>query len=162
MSETRYGSRRPPASSETPTLEPAAACDALVLLAQMVHYTISIDSTCLLLVAKRTAAPFERVSQIRDCFAAIQAVLASVPRSRFNLLVDTRAGPSRNDATFESVMSEERGKLLFGFAKNAALAATAAVRLQIQRYAKIDRRVVFVTDSPAAAFASLGLPLHRF
>ena len=52
------------------------------------------------------------------------------------------------------------GKLLFGFGRNAALAATATGRLQIQRFAKQDGREVLATDNPAEAFQYLGLRPH--
>jgi hypothetical protein len=75
--------------------------------------------------------------------------------------VDTRGGPpSRNDPAFEAAIADNRGKLLFGFRKNAAIAATMAGQLQIQRYAKMDGRVVHVTTLAAEAFRYLDVPLH--
>jgi hypothetical protein len=111
-------------------------------------------------MARRTTTPFQGTVEIRDCFRDIQIKLADIPRKSFLLLVDTRFGPSRNDRGFELVLEEERGKLLFGFARNAALAATAAGRLQIQRFAKHDGREVFATDDPAQALDYLGLRPH--
>jgi hypothetical protein len=158
MGDPPTGSRK---SRESPLSAPTSpACPALTELARMEHYVLSIDVACNLLLAQRTTARFERAAAIEACFQRIEQVLADVRREHFVLVVDARNGPSRNDVTFESVVAEHRGKLLFGFAKNAAVAATAAGRLQIQRYAKSDDRVVFVTDSPAAAFEYLGLPPH--
>jgi hypothetical protein len=139
----------------------ARACEALRPLARLEHYVLTIDATCKLCVAQRTPAVFERASDIEACFLQIEQTLMVVPRSRYVLLVDTRSGPSRNDPTFEAVAAAHRGKLLFGFARNVAVAATAAGRLQIQRYAKADGRVVFATDSVTAAFDYLGLPSHK-
>jgi hypothetical protein len=135
-------------------------CHELVELAVLDHYILRHDRKCRLVVAKRTLTPFEGPADIRSCFKQIQLKLADIPRSSYNLLVDARGGPSRNDPDFESVLEQERGKLLFGFSKNAALAATAAGRLQIQRYAKRDGREVLTTDDPIEAFTYLGLRPH--
>ena len=151
-----------PSNPREPPARLLAQCNALVLLARTKHYVLHTDRLCHLLIAQRTAAAFEHCSQIPACFEEIGRTIASLPlpRHHYKLLVDTRGGPSRNDPDFEAVLSEHRGKLLLGFAKNAALATTAAGGLQIQRYAKNDGRVVFVTDTPESAFHYLGLPAH--
>lgn len=135
-------------------------CSNLNDLARLEHYHLRLCRKCRLLVARRTAAPFISAAQIRECFGQIQLALAVIPRERYSLLVDARGGPSRNDPGFEMVLERERGKLLFGFGRNAALAATAAGRLQIQRFAKHDGREVLATDDPAEAFAYLELSPH--
>jgi hypothetical protein len=126
----------------------------------MEHYILSVDPRCRLCVARRTVASFGCASDIEACFVAVEQALAGVVRKDYALLVDVRSGPSRNDPTFESTIAAHRGKLLFGFARNAALANSAAGRLQIQRYAKTDGRVVFATDRPEAAFEYLGVAGH--
>jgi hypothetical protein len=148
-----------------PTLRPPKrpsrfTCHELVELASLPHYLLRLDRKCCLVVAKRTTVPFNDASEIRECFRSIELELAEVPRASYHLLVDARHGPSRNDPTFERVLSEQRGKLLFGFSRNAALAATAAGRLQIQRFAKADGRTVLTTDDPAEAFEHLGVCPH--
>lgn len=153
-SQARAATLRPPKRPSCLT------CHELVELSSLPHYLLRLDRNCRLVVAKRTTAPFNEASEIRACFRSIQLELAEVPRARYHLLVDARQGPSRNDPTFERVLAEERGKLLFGFARNAALAATAAGRLQIQRFAKADQRTVLTTDDPAEAFEYLGLCPH--
>jgi hypothetical protein len=135
-------------------------CGGLATVARLEHYVLFVDPVCRVVVAQRTATPFHVLSDIEGCFSQIEVALARVARSSYALLVDTRSGPSRNDLTFEIELSKHRGKLLFGFAKNVALTASAAGRLQVQRYAKTDGRVVFATDNLAAAFAYLDLPLH--
>lgn len=135
-------------------------CHGLVELCRLDHYLLRIDRKCRLLLAKRTTTPFQGVAEIRDCFTQIEGELSAVVRRQFSLLVDAREGPSRNDRGFELILEEERGKLLFGFGRNAALAATAAGRLQIQRFAKNDGREVFASDDPAAIFKYLELPPH--
>ena len=151
----------PPAWSRPPArVSSQPACSQLSELATLPHYVLRVDRQCRLLVARRTTTPFERMIEIRECFREIEFRLADIPRKNYQLLVDAREGPGRNDRAFELVIEEERGKLLFGFARNAALAATAAGRLQIQRFAKQDGREVLATDDPAQAFAYLGLRSH--
>ncbi len=135
-------------------------CRALEELVALDHYILSIDRKCRLLVARRTTRPFDDLGQIRSCFIRIRIALAELPRDKYSLLVDARSGPGRNDPTFERVLREERGKLLLGYAKNAALVSTAAGRLQIQRFARQDRQVIFATDKPSEAFKYLELPPH--
>lgn len=135
-------------------------CEMLGVLARMEHYVLSVDRACGLLVAQRTPAPYQRIGDIETCFRQIEQTLSSLVRRRYRLLVDARVGPSRNDPTFEAALGQHRGKLLFGFQRNAALMATATGRLQVMRYAKSDGRKVFVTDSAQAAFEHLGLPYH--
>jgi hypothetical protein len=143
-----------------PAGSPRLACFELHEVASLAHYVLRVDRRCRLVFARRTTTPFERAQDIRDCFREVELELADIPRKNYSLLVDARVGPGRNDPGFERVLEEERGKLLFGFARNAALAATAAGRLQIQRFAKHDGREVLATDDPARAFEYLGLRPH--
>jgi len=135
-------------------------CLGLTHLSTSPHYTLRVDRACALVVARRSSEPFRDVAQIGPCFDAVERSLMLIVRSQFRLLVDVRDGPARNDPEFEAAVCQHRGKLLFGFAKNAALALSAAGRLQIQRYADADTRQVFVTNQPSAAFEYLGLPFH--
>ena len=156
-----FAKSNPPAPTLRPSKRPSRfTCHELVELASLTHYLLRLDRKCRLVVATRTTAPFNDAAEIRECFRTIELKLAEVPRASYHLLVDARQGPSRNDRNFERVLSEQRGKLLFGFSRNAALAATAAGRLQIQRFAKDDGRNVLTTDDPAEAFEYLGLCPH--
>ena len=147
----------PPGALRTPP----GTCDLLVLLAELRHYTLKIDRRCKLFFAQRKPVPFTSPAEIETCFGEIETYLAPIPRKRYVLLVDTRSAPLRNDPGFEALLETHRGKLLFGFAKNAALARTAAGRLQIERFARSDSRRVFVTREPAEAFEFLGIPKHE-
>jgi hypothetical protein len=137
-----------------------AACSDLVVRVELEHYVVVIDRSCRLCIARRTGTAFGRGEDIASCFDAMEQAMADVPRRTYNLLVDTRAAPGRNDPAFEALIAEHRGKLLEGFARNAAIASTAAGRLQIQRYAKADGRAVFASADPLAAFAYLGVGVH--
>jgi hypothetical protein len=159
MADSPQGSARPakPAASNGPVVE---RCESLSVLSRTAYYLLSVDKGCRLVVAQRSATPFQHISDIDECFQEVERILAPIPRQDYLLLVDVRNGPSRNDPNFETVVGFHRGKLLRGFAQNAALAASATGRLQIQRYAKTDRRTVFATDNEAAAFQYLGLVSH--
>ena len=141
--------------------ERASHCPLLKPLSILDHYHLFIDSACHLFVARRTPVPFADARAIENCFASIAQELQGIQRQDYRLLVDTRFGPVRNDPAFEAVISEQRGKLLFGFSKNAALASMAVGKLQIQRYARADARVVFVTDEAEDAFEYLGTAYHE-
>ncbi|HEY2409248.1 MAG TPA: hypothetical protein VGI10_24755 [Polyangiaceae bacterium] len=135
-------------------------CDLLIGLAELPHYSLRIDRGCSLFVAQRTSLPFRDAAEITKCFDQVERELSAIPRKVYSLLVDTRRGPLRNDPAFEAALGKERGKLLFGFRKNAALTRTAAGCMQIERFARIDGRTVCATPDPAVAFEYLGLPLH--
>jgi hypothetical protein len=136
-------------------------CQLLLEMARLKHYMLYIDRKCSLFFARRTTAPFDHIEEVEACFKKIELLLKDIPRKHYSLLVDARKGALRNDPAFEAALSKHRGKLLFGFAKNAALTATASGQLQIKRFARNDGRSVFATSDPAAAFEYLGLPFHE-
>src|SRR5882672_2967976 len=104
---------------------PAGECQSLVPLARMEHYVFWIDHVCELVVVRRTAEPFSLISDIAVTFLAVERALFGITRSEYRLLVDVRGRPSRNDPEFEEEIAKHRGKLVLGFAKNAALATSA-------------------------------------
>jgi hypothetical protein len=137
-------------------------CDRLLVLCETEYYVLRIDRMCRLFVAQRKPKRFEQLSEIKRCFEHVERVLADeVQRPAYKLLVDIRQGPSRNDPEFEAEIVRYRGKLLFGFAKNAAIARTVAGTLQVQRYAQKDAREVFTTTRPEEAFEYLEVPYHE-
>ncbi len=154
------GTKSPPSKA---SLRPSVsgACELLVELMRMKHYVLYIDRRCNLFAAQRTRNAFEQLDEVGACFDLIEEILKNIPRKRYRLLVDARCGPLRNDSAFEAALNAHRGKLLFGFAKNAALAATASGCLQIQRFARSDGRRVFATEDPFAAFQYLEIPYHH-
>jgi hypothetical protein len=148
----------PPASRSTD----ARPCQLLLEMARLKHYVLYIDRKCNLFFARRTVAPFDHIEDVEACFRKIDLLLKDIPRKHYSLLVDARKGALRNDPAFEAALAKHRGKLLFGFARNAAITATASGQLQIQRFARNDGRSVFATSDPAAAFEYLELPFHEF
>ena len=151
----------PPYSRRPSVLEPARPCASLVELVRSRHYLVRVDDVCKLVVARRSCERFETRVEIEGCFDQLAAALAHLERKDYKLLVDVRQDPARNDPEFESTIRTHRQKLLCGFSCNAALAATAVGRLQIQRYAQSDRREVFATDQPSEAFRHLGVDTHE-
>jgi hypothetical protein len=100
------------------------------------------------------------VEEIIQAFSDVESALQYLPRKKYVLLGDTRSGPTRNDPEYEEALAQVRGKLLFGFAKNATLARSSVGKLQMQRYAKVDGREIFVTSNEQAAFDYLGVCAH--
>jgi hypothetical protein len=150
---------------QTDKVEPGAAaspvCTLLVPLAQTPHFELRVDTSCGLVVARRTAAAFQRIGDIEVCFRELEQALAGVDRGRSVLLIDTRKGPSRNDEAFEAAMRRCRGMLLSGFLNRVSIVATAAGSLQIQRYAKTDGTPMLVTMDPKVGFKYLNLVAHE-
>jgi|SRR5215471_3583493 len=150
-----------PAPGVPSVLPPAPLCDQLGPLPSTEYHVLRIDTSCALVVVKRTAVGYQEIADIETSFVAIERALADVPRERYGLLVDTRCGPSRNDPAFEQAVGQHRGKLLRGFDKIAVVVATAAGRLQIQRHAKTDGMNVLVTHDFAVAWARLEVVPHE-
>jgi hypothetical protein len=152
-----------PLTSQRPSRAAGAgACDRLLLLCETEYYVLRLDRTCRLFLAQRKPKHFEQLSEIKRCFEHVERLITDeLKRPAYKLLVDIRQGPSRNDPAFEAEIARHRGKLLFGFAKNAAIARTVAGTLQVQRYAQKDAREVFTTTRPEEAFEYLELPRHE-
>ena len=97
----------------------APLCSAPLLVAETTHYLLRLDTVCRLVLAKRTAAPFERITDIGECFREMESAIAAVRRPKYKLLTDVRLGPARNDPDFEAAFAQHRTKLVSGFAKYA-------------------------------------------
>lgn len=147
----------PGVPSEPP---PPPSCDLLVPLHSTEHHVLHIDTSCALVVARRTTVAYVQIADIEASFVSIERALAGVFRERYALLVDIRRGPSRNDPEFEQAVQQHRGKLLGRFDKVAVVVATAAGRLQIQRHAKADGMDVLVTPDLGVAWARLVVVPH--
>jgi hypothetical protein len=170
MADGPLGSRRAPTGSKPPTFDSSGeetpvidslACKLLAPLGQTEHFLLLSDSSCQLVLALRTRAPFERIFDIDLCFREMERILLPVPRNRYVMLVDARSGPSRNDEGFENAMKMSRRRILSGFLRYASLVATAAGRLQINRFAKEDGLTMMVTEDEKTAFSHLGLRMHE-
>lgn len=148
----------PPTSSQSDS--DFSLCDDLKPLVSLQHFKLAVDQRCRLVVAWRTPTAFQSVPEIIQAFSDVEAALQRLPRQRYVLLGDTRSGPTRNDPEYENAIAQVRGKLLSGFAKNATLAQSSAGKLQVQRYAKVDGREIFITSDKHAAFAYLGVCAH--
>lgn len=81
----------------------------------------------------RSAKNFDTVEDAARIFASMAATLGKLPLERLKLLLDVREGPGRNDAAFESMISETRGLFFGRFARRAILLSTMAGVLQSQR-----------------------------
>jgi hypothetical protein len=71
------------------------------------------------------------------------------------MLVDLRAGPSRNDPEFEQLAKRFRHELFSIFRRSAVLVRMAAGLMQLSRYARSDGLGTGVFTSEAEAIAYL-------
>lgn len=138
----------------------ASVCQGLKPWASLQHFELAVDRGCHLVVAWRTPQAFLSVPEIIQAFSDVETALQRIPRQRYVLLGDTRSGPTRNDPEYEEALAQVRGKLLSGFAKNATLAQSSVGKLQMQRYAKVDGREIFISNDEQAAFEYLGVCAH--
>ncbi len=70
-----------------------------------------------------------------------------------------REGPLRNDSAFEVTLSRARGAIVARFARSAVLVKSAVGRLQMERYAREDKRqapLVFGEEAEAIAYLAKG------
>jgi hypothetical protein len=139
---------------------PALGCTQLVLLASLKHHDIRLDTACRLVVVQRTGESFRDLSALAECFGACQVALKGVERKHYRLLLDVRLGPAHSGEQFERAFAEQRGKLIDGFERVAALVSTAVGRLQVQRHAKEDGRELFVSSDQSAVFNYLQIEAH--
>lgn len=97
------------------------------------HFRAEVLPGGKLLRVKRSSVPFPSVAAAEAIFMAMSSALRELPIATMGLLLDVREGPGRNDAEFESMVSEKRSLVFGGFARAAILLATMAGVLQSKR-----------------------------
>jgi hypothetical protein len=118
--------------------------------------SLSLDPVRRLVTFTRKAAPFPSVEKARE----VMEDVARVGRTHtglegFSLLVDSRAGPLRNDEGFESMMRERRESMFGRFRRVGMLLRTATGVLQANRVARQSQGVmpgIFQSESEAVAW----------
>jgi hypothetical protein len=101
-------------------------------------------------VLERTAVPTgdEDLGQI---FFPADRAFSKIDRGRYGLLIDVRAAPGRNDPEFEQRFEPHRQSLQRGFSRVAIVVKSLSAKLQVQRYARIDKIASGAFDDYAAA-----------
>src|SRR6185369_13305840 len=102
------------------------------------HFVVTKRTESALVKIRRTTAPFATIDEMRKEFNALCRALDAVGRSSFNLFVDTRDAPSRNDPEFEAAFAPLRQRMLASFRRVAVLARTPIGKLQIERHSRTD------------------------
>jgi hypothetical protein len=104
----------------------------------------------------RSERAFTSVEELTQGCEDLSRALDRMGRSRFVLLIDTRAVAGRNDLAFEQAFARHRIELVRGFSRIAVVVATSAGRLQVQRHAATDgvRMRAFLDESEAIEWLS--------
>ncbi len=120
-----------------------------------VYWQVSIERERDLVRLTRTPVSYVELSEIGSSFLLIDRTLIEVDRKRFDLLLDLREGPRRNDADFETHVDRHRRALLGSFRRTAIMVKTAAGLLQVKRHLQEDgnnRASVFMSEEQAMGY----------
>jgi len=120
-----------------------------------VYWQLSIERERDLVRLTRTEVPYEEMSEIGPSFSSIDRALIEIDRKRFDLLLDLRQGPRRNDIDFETHIDRHRRALLGSFRRTALIVKTAAGLLQVKRHLQQDgiaRGAVFMSEEQALEY----------
>jgi hypothetical protein len=98
------------------------------------HWALQRVRPQLILIVRRSSAPYESAEEVKSSFAELEAALSEYHRKHFGLLVDLRSAPQRNDPEYEKVAASEPVALSRDFARVAVLVRTAAGKLQVGRH----------------------------
>jgi sulfite reductase alpha subunit-like flavoprotein/gamma-glutamylcyclotransferase (GGCT)/AIG2-like uncharacterized protein YtfP len=123
---------------------------ALRTLHSSPHWTMEEDPTGGLVILRRSAVPFDSISQI---ISANDEAIACVrdEHARFGIVVDMRQAPSRNDAAFETAMRKLREVTEDRFARLSLLLESPTGILQANRLERKDGGEYLVTTSESGA-----------
>jgi len=104
-----------------------------------------------IIVVRRAAGAVASTGDSDRHFGALNDAIDRLDKSRYALLVDTRAVAGRNDSDFELAFGPHRSRLERGFRRVAVLVSSPAGRLQVQRHALQDRLGVRAFDDETEA-----------
>lgn len=124
------------------------------LLSADPYFRVLADDATRVVRLVRSPKTFPSLEAITETFAAVERVLVGVPLD-WALLIDVREGPLRNDPQFEDFLGRARGAIVSRFARVCVLVKSAVGRLQVERYAREDRRSPRVFRDEADAIAHL-------
>lgn len=127
------------------------------VLAENVHFRMTLDDERSLVRWARTAVPYDAVEQFEDVARATVLALLAIDRAKHTLLVDLRDGPMRNDEAFEQVALRFRRDVHHDFARSAVLVRSRAGKLQIDRHhterpGEIPNHPTFLDEAEAIEF----------
>lgn len=106
-------------------------------LVDNVFCSVSIDPVRHLVTFTRKAAPFPSLEKAKEVMGEVAKVGSTYSGLEgYALLVDSRAGPLRNDGDFENMMGEQREAMFGRFRRVAVLLRTATGLLQANRLAR--------------------------
>lgn len=115
------------------------------------------DPAARIVLITRRPAGYPDMNTLHWAFDRLLASYATLNRSEYRIIVDTRFGPSRNDPAFESAMDALRPTTLGGFSRVVMIVRTIAGKLQITRHAQSDGMDVLVTTDINVINTELGV-----
>ncbi|WP_437670406.1 hypothetical protein [Sorangium sp. So ce131] len=122
------------------------------------YFVVLVDEPRRLVWNVRTAKSYDSLEQVEAVMEELSRVLDGLGRSRYALLVDTRAAIGRNDPTFEATMRRLRPRWMSGFRRIGVLVQSVVGAMQIQRFAREDglRRLVTSNEAELIEYLTQG------
>ncbi|AUX45337.1 hypothetical protein SOCE26_068190 [Sorangium cellulosum] len=122
------------------------------------YFLVLVDEPRRLVRNVRTARPYDSIEQLEAVMEELSRVLDGLGRSRYALLIDTRAAIGRNDPTFEATMRRLRPRWLSGFRRIGVLVQSVVGAMQIQRFAREDgfRRLITSNEAELIEYLTQG------
>jgi hypothetical protein len=118
------------------------------------YHRVELDAARGIVWLARTSEPYPNLAAVRAGQEAVLDALRRCTHLRPVMLVDLRAGPSRNDPEFEQLAKRFRQELFTIFRRAAVLVRTASGTMQLTRYARSDGfgTGVFTDEDEAIAY----------
>ena len=97
------------------------------------YFVLHVDDAEGLVVLYRTPTPFASIEGAEQALRAVALNVQPLSGKSYGLLVDSRAGPGRNDEAFERMLARYRGEIFGCFTRRAVLVQTTVGLMQVQR-----------------------------
>jgi hypothetical protein len=118
------------------------------------YHRVELDAPRCVIWLVRTSQPYPDLAAVRAAQDGVLDALRRCTHLRPVMLVDLRAGPSRNDPEFEQLAKRFRQELFSIFRRSAVLVRMASGLMQLTRYARTDGlgTGVFTSEDEAIAY----------
>jgi hypothetical protein len=98
-------------------------------------------------VVRRTAAPFARVSDIEHAVDVISQALPAERREGHSVLIDMRLAPLRTDPSLEPAFARYRAETERGFERAVVVVATVVGRIRSDRLGQTTRIPLHIVET---------------
>jgi hypothetical protein len=115
------------------------------------YFRIELDAPRGILWLVRTSQPYPNIAAVHAARDTVLGCLRRCMQPRLVLLIDLRAGPSRNDPEFEQTVKGFRQELFSISRRAAVVVRMAAGLMQLTRYSRSDGlgAAVFTSEEQA-------------